>query len=257
MDRKSLLLKLNEILLEELPQFSSQVATFQPDSWERFHILVNLRPAAAATETFLNLQDQLLKLEVSRKGVTHFRDLTPVEPNIYLWQGDISTLDVDSIVNAANGALQGCFVPLHKCIDNIIHTYAGVQLRLECAKIIEQQGYPETVGKAKLTSAYNLPCRYVIHTVGPFISSTPTSEECDLLASSYRSCLELATENSIHSIAFCCISTGVFNFPNDLAAEIAIDTVRKFLKAESKIDVIFNVFKEIDLQIYRKLLDLS
>ncbi|MGN0977304.1 MAG: protein-ADP-ribose hydrolase [Faecousia sp.] len=160
-----------------------------------------------------------------------------------------------AIVNAANSGMTGCYQPCHACIDNCIHTYAGVQLRLECAGLMARQGYEEPVGQAKITPAYNLPCDYVIHTVGPTVQGTLTRAHCDLLASCYRSCLKLAEENRVSSIAFCCISTGVFRFPNDRAAEIAVKTVREY-KSEtgSKIEVIFNVFKEQDEKLYRQLL---
>ena len=175
--------------------------------------------------------------------------------SIQLWQGDITTLRCDAIVNAANSGMTGCYVPCHACIDNCIHTYAGVQLRLECARLMNEQGHLEGTGRAKITPAYNLPCRYVIHTVGPIASDTVTKNEKELLSSCYRSCLELAEKYSAESIAFCCISTGEFHFPNDKAAEIAVQTVREYKKQEnSKIEVIFNVFKDIDLKIYQDLL---
>ena len=174
---------------------------------------------------------------------------------IYLWRGDITTLECGAIVNAANSGMTGCYQPCHNCIDNCIHTYAGVQLRLKCAEIMAEQGYEEPTGQAKITLAYNLPCEYVIHTVGPIVQGKLTQEHCRQLESCYRSCLKLADKNDVGSIAFCCISTGVFMFPNDKAAEIAVGTVQKY-KAEtgSKIEVVFNVFKEYDEAIYRKLL---
>ena len=174
---------------------------------------------------------------------------------IYLWQGDITTLRCDAIVNAANSGMLGCFVPCHGCIDNAIHTFAGVQLRLACARIMDEQGRQEETGGAKLTPAFNLPCRYILHTVGPIVSGRLTQRDCDLLASCYRSCLELAEENHIKSVAFCCISTGEFHFPNRQAAEIAVNTVMEFKeKTPSNMEVIFNVFKDMDAAIYRALL---
>ena len=162
---------------------------------------------------------------------------------------------LEQSLNAANSGMTGCYQPCHSCIDNCIHTYAGVLLRLKCAEIMGQQGYEEPTGQAKITSAYNLPCDYVIHTVGPIVRGELTREHCALLESCYRSCLKLADENGVGSIAFCCISTGVFMFPNDKAAEIAVDTVRKYkTETGSKIEVVFNVFKECDEAIYRKLL---
>mgnify|MGYP004524758729 FL=1 len=189
------------------------------------------------------------------KGVTDISALTPIQPDIYLWQGDITTLKCDAIVNAANNQMLGCFCPNHGCIDNAIHTFAGVQLRLDCAELMKKQGHEEPTGQAKITPAYNLPCRFVIHTVGPIVYGRLTDKDCELLRSCYRSCLKVADENSLKSIAFCCISTGEFHFPNERAAEIAIDTVKKYkAETQSEIKVIFNVFKDTDYKIYRELL---
>lgn len=187
--------------------------------------------------------------------MTSVADLQPLQPSIYLWQGDITTLQCDGIVNAANSQMLGCFCPNHGCIDNAIHTFAGVQLRSACAELMRKQGHEEETGKAKITPAYNLPCRYVLHTVGPIVSGRLTQQDCGLLASCYRSCLELAEQNSLKSIAFCCISTGEFHFPNDKAAEIAIHMVKEYkAQTHSRIEVSFNVFKELDYNIYRELL---
>lgn len=217
--------------------------------------LMNVRPPVPASEKFLEVQDAYLQERLAQRGVTKLKDLTPVKPGLYLWQGDITTLAVDGIVNAANSQMLGCFVPCHGCIDNAIHTYAGVQLRLECAQIMAQQNGEEPTGRAKITKAYNLPCRYVLHTVGPIIYGTVTQTDEELLASCYRSCLDLAGANGLHSIAFCCISTGEFRFPNELAAEIAIRTVRAWQEQNpDQMEVIFNVFKERDYEIYRNLL---
>lgn len=217
--------------------------------------LLNIRMPKSCDQTFLTIQNEYLVEETAQKGITDSEHLVPVTDRICLWQGDITTLKCDAIVNAANSGMTGCYVPNHRCIDNCIHSFAGVQLRLECAEIMQKQGYPEPTGTAKLTSAYNLPCKYVIHTVGPIVSDKLTKEHCKKLGGCYKSCLELAAQNDIESIAFCCISTGEFRFPNDRAAEIAVSTVRKFL-AENKTvkKVIFNVFKDTDRQIYEKLL---
>ena len=217
--------------------------------------LMNVRPAKQISPEFLSVQDEYLRQELSEAGVTHVEDLQPVSGDLYLWQGDITKLSCGAIVNAANSGLTGCYVPNHACIDNCIHTYAGVQLRLDCAEIMEKQGHEEPTGQAKLTRAYNLPCSFVLHTVGPIVTGEPTKEDEQLLASCYRSCLSLAEENGVKSIAFCCISTGVFHFPNERAAEIAIDTVRQY-KSEtgSEMKVIFNVFKDLDKEIYERLL---
>lgn len=217
--------------------------------------LMNIRPPRTVSEEFLEVQDAYLQEELKGKGVVSVSDLSPVQPGIYLWQGDITRLSADAIVNAANSAMLGCFVPCHGCIDNAIHSAAGVELRLECARIMEKQKAEEPAGRAKITKAYNLPCRYVLHTVGPIIYSEVTQRDCRLLSDCYRSCLELADKQRLKSIAFCCISTGEFHFPNREAAEIAIQTVREFREEhESCPEVVFNVFKDQDYEIYRRLL---
>lgn len=217
--------------------------------------LFNIRPPMPASQEFLSVQDAYLQQETRRKGVTDLSDLAPVQPGLYLWQGDITTLRCDAIVNAANSRMLGCFCPNHGCIDNAIHTFAGVQLRLECAQLMARQGHPEPTGQAKVTQAYNLPCQYVLHTVGPIITGRVTSRDEALLAACYRACLEAAQERGIPSVAFCCVSTGEFHFPNRRAAEIALKTVRGFQKeTSSQIEVIFNVYNDADLQIYRELL---
>ena len=217
--------------------------------------LMNIRLPQTVSEEFLEVQDAYLQEELKGKGVVSVSDLSPVQPGIYLWQGDITRLSADAIVNAANSAMLGCFVPCHGCIDNAIHSAAGVELRLECARIMEKQKAEEPAGRAKITKAYNLPCRYVLHTVGPIIYSEVTQRDCRLLSDCYRSCLELADKQRLKSIAFCCISTGEFHFPNRKAAEIAIQTVREFREEhESCPEVVFNVFKDQDYEIYRRLL---
>ena len=217
--------------------------------------LMNTRLPRETGAEFLRVQDDYLRGEIAARGITDIAALTPVRPGLYLWQGDITTLKCDAIVNAANSGMTGCYIPNHRCIDNAIHTYAGVELRLACEKLMERQGYPEPAGQAKITPAFNLPCRYVLHTVGPIISGKVTKQDEKLLASCYRSCLELAAEKGLKSVAFCCISTGEFHFPNDLAAEIAVRTVTDFLKRDTSIQkVIFNVFKDTDKTIYERLL---
>lgn len=213
--------------------------------------LLNLRPPMPAGEEFLRVQDAYLREETARRGITNYKDLRPLGDGIYLWQGDITTLECGAIVNAANSQLLGCFRPSHGCIDNAIHTFAGVQLRLECAEIMKRQGHEEPAGRAKITGAYNLPCERILHTVGPIISGEVTPQDEKQLEDCYISCLELAKGNGIESVAFCCISTGVFSFPDRRAAEIAVETVRKY---KDDIEVIFNVFKDSDYQIYQELL---
>ena len=215
--------------------------------------LFNIRMPRAVSDEFLQIQDEYLQEENRRKGITDIADLEPVQNNIYLFQGDITTLKCDAIVNAANSQMLGCFNPCHGCIDNAIHTYSGIQLRNTCYELMKAQGYDEPTGQAKITPAYNLPCKYVIHTVGPIVSGYLTEEDCELLKSCYLSCLNEAVKNDLKSIAFCCISTGVFGFPKREAAKIAVNTVKEYQK-EHEIEVIFNVFTDSDKQIYRELL---
>ena len=217
--------------------------------------LFNVRMPAPVSEDFLRVQDEYLQEEAARKGITDIADLEPVQKGIYLWQGDITTLKCDAIVNAANSQMLGCFNPCHGCIDNAIHTYAGVQLRNACDQLMTAQGHEEPTGQAKITPAFNLPCKYVIHTVGPIVDGRLTDENCELLKSCYLSCLNEAVKNNLKSIAFCCISTGVFGFPQKEAAQIAVQTVMDYKeKNNSDIKVIFNVFKNEDLAIYKKVL---
>lgn len=217
--------------------------------------LLNVRPPKKSSTEFLEVQDAYLQEETKEKGIVKIKDLMPVQDGISVWQGDITTLECDAIVNAANSGMTGCYVPNHACIDNCIHTFAGVQLRFRCAEIMEMQGHEEATGQAKITPAYNLPCRYILHTVGPIIQDKVTEKDCTLLASCYQSCLELAAAYELESVAFCCISTGVFHFPNDRAAEISVQTVQEFLKKQTSVKkVIFNVFKDMDKEIYEQLL---
>ena len=217
--------------------------------------LFNIRMPKDTSAEFLKIQDAYLQEENRRKGITDLADLEPVQDGIYLWQGDITTLKCGAIVNAANSQMLGCFQPCHGCIDNAIHTYSGVQLRCKCNELMKAQGFDEPTGQAKITPAYNLPCKFVIHTVGPIVGGYLTQDDCELLKSCYLSCLKLAEENGVDSIAFCCISTGVFGFPQREAAKIAVDTVKEYKEENrSDIKVIFNVFKDNDLAIYREVL---
>lgn len=212
--------------------------------------LMNIRPPLPIKNQILEVQNTYLQEELHDKIVS-LSSLTPIKPNLYLWQGDITTLGVDAIVNAANSDMLGCFQPCHSCIDNIIHTYAGVQLRIACHEIMFLQGKQETTGNAKITSAYNLPSNYVIHTVGPIVRTTLDTHHKEGLQKCYESCLHLALDKKLHSIAFCCISTGEFHFPQDVACDIATETVATFLKKHpNQLDVIFNVFKDEDLKLY-------
>lgn len=256
MDQTERRIFLIRALLREEPRYRNvKVPADEKEQKDLLRSLMNVRMPRAVSEEFLTVQNEYLKAAAAEKGTTRLDELTPVDGDLYLWQGDITTLECDAIVNAANSGMTGCYRPLHNCIDNCIHTYAGVQLRLRCAELMAAQGHEEPTGQAKITPAYNLPCKYVLHTVGPIVDGRLTQEHCDLLASSYRSCLTLAEENGCGSIAFCCISTGVFGFPKREAAEIAVQTVRDY-KAEknSGVKVIFNVFKDDDRAIYEALL---
>lgn len=245
-----------EELLKEQPRYrDTEIPKGEREQKKLLRSLFNIRMPKAASREFLEVQDDYLQTEIAEKGITDFKSLTPVQKDIYLWRGDITTLRCGAIVNAANSRLLGCFCPCHGCIDNAIHTYSGIQLRAACAELMRKQGREEETGKAKITEAFNLPCGYVLHTVGPIIRGRLTKADTELLASCYVSCLELAEKNNIKSVAFCCISTGEFRFPNDKAAETAVETVCEYKELnESGIEVIFNVFKQTDYEIYRRLL---
>lgn len=217
--------------------------------------LMNIRLPEEADEEFLQIQDAYLSEVNENKGIVTIADMDEIQSDIYIWKGDITRLQVGAIVNAANSGMTGCYHPCHNCIDNCIHTYAGIQLRTYCNDMMLKQGYEEPTGQAKITPAFNLPCDYVIHTVGPIVQGILTEKHERLLISCYESCLHIADENEVMSIAFCCISTGVFSFPNNIAAKLAVQTVKKY-KADtnSKIKVIFNVFKEDDERFYKQLL---
>lgn len=251
---------LNQILLEEMPEYRAQAAQFSQEETAQRRLLrslMNLRPPMPLDPEFLAAQDQLLSAEREERGVVDGEALpaAAAHPRLAVWQGDITRLRADAIVNAANSALLGCFCPCHGCIDNAIHSAAGLQLRDECSQIMQAQGRPEPNGRARLTRGYNLPAKYVLHTVGPMIHGRVTRRDREELTSCYRSCLELAAEHGLEIVAFCCISTGEFHFPNQEAAEIAVNTVIEFLQHNTSIrKVIFNVFKDIDAQIYRDLL---
>lgn len=242
-------------LLQETQEPSLTIPTDSLAQKQLLRGLMNIRPPHPISQSFLHIQDAYLQEEQRKKGIVSLDTLSPIQPGIYLWRGDITTLSCDAIVNAANSGMTGCYVPNHHCIDNCIHTFAGVQLRLACANLMQQQGYAEPAGQAKITPAYNLPCRYVLHTVGPIISGSVSRNDRAALASCYHSCLELAAAHQLESVAFCCISTGEFHFPNEQAAEIAVQTVQQFLRQETSVkQVIFNVFKDVDQAVYKRLL---
>lgn len=262
MNRREQLQYLNQFLLAEMPQFQEQADAVPDDDISQRRLLrslMNVRPPLPLSPDFLKVQDALLSAEALEKGIVDADRLPPVssDPRLAIWQGDITRLRTDAIVDADNSALLGCFVPCHGCIDNAIHSAAGLQLRDECYRLMLAQGHTEPNGSAKLTGGYNLPARYVLHTVGPIVQRRVSRKDRSDLAACYHSCLQLAAAHNLQSVAFCCISTGEFHFPNQEAAEIAVRTVKEFLNQQtSSIEkVIFNVFKNTDLKIHRHLLE--
>lgn len=260
MDRLEEILYLNEILLTELPDLRDQAAAFPREAAAQRRLLrglMNVRPPLPLAPEFLRVQDALLSAERKERGVVDVWSLPAnrAEPRLALWRGDVTRLNADAVVNAANSALLGCFHPCHGCIDNAIHSAAGLQLRRACKELMDAQGCEEPVGRAKVTPGYNLPARYVLHTVGPYVAGALTEDHRRALASCYRACLDAAEGAGCRSVAFCCISTGEYRFPNREAAEIAVDTVRTWLERGRHVErVIFNVFKDLDQQLYRELL---
>ena len=256
-----------DYLIKEDPQYSElEIPNTEREKRDLFRALRNVRPPKPVSEDFLRLQDEELQTQLQEKGIVELDAVRQFsifnsQFSISLWQGDITQLKVDAIVNAANAQMLGCFHPLHKCIDNAIHSAGGVQLREECHKMMIRQGHDEPTGQAKITKAYNLPCKYVIHTVGPIVlNGIPTTLQKEQLSSCYRSIMQLVDENRLESVAFCCISTGEFRFPNQLAAEIAVKTVMDFLVGHPETtikQVVFNVFKDVDKRVYEKILKIT
>lgn len=246
---------INELIKEDSRYSGVVIPETSSGRRELLRGLMNIRAPRPVRADILSIQDEYLRTETLMKGVTDERDIPEVRSGIAIWQGDITTLKCGAIVNAANSGMTGCYIPNHRCIDNAIHTYAGMQLRLCCDDMMKKQGYEEPAGCAKITEAYNLPSEYIIHTVGPIIKDRVRKKDEELLHSCYSSCLELAADNSVESIAFCCISTGEFHFPNKQAAEIAVKAVEEFMERRSSIrKVIFNVFKDEDRKIYEDIL---
>lgn len=260
MRKRSLLKHLVSVLVDERARMMGEpMGIAIPEDidglWTLFRVLVNIRPPAPAMPAFLDMQDELLRGITAEKGIATVGDAmpAPADARLRLWRGDITAFAADAIVNAANSQMLGCWQPGHHCIDNAIHTFAGIQLRQECADMMREQGHEEPTGRAKITRAYNLPAKRIIHTVGPIANGNPSDEHRAQLAQCYRSCLECAVENGLTSIAFCCISTGVFGFPQEEAARIAVSAVRSWLDehAEARVIVVFNVFGEYDEVLYR------
>lgn len=241
------------ILLEE----RNEIAAFSyPYKVKRDLIwgYLNERMPMPVSERFLSLQDRLFGSETLERGIVDAASFD-YHNGIALWQGDITRLCADAIVNAANNALLGCFIPHHKCIDNVIHSRAGVQVRLDCSKIMGAQGEAEPAGCAKITLAYNLPSKYIIHTVGPMVGLKAEEEDERVLRNCYLSCLNLAREMQLKSIVFCCISTGIFGYPSDEAAAVAVGAVKNWLlETNYPIQVVFDVFLDKDKKIYEDVL---
>ena len=251
---------INYLLSEKAHYAGTQIPDDEEEQKLLLRALLNVRLPEPISDEFLKIQDEYLTERKIEKGIVPLESLNfqsingELQNQIAIWQGDITRIATDAIVNAANSGMTGCYGPNHACIDNAIHTYSGVQLRLECDRLIKEQGHEEPTGQAKITLAYNLPSKYVIHTVGPIVQGALESRHKAALKSCYRKCLEIAVKNKCESIAFCCISTGVFLFPHEKAAEIAVSTVKEFLtETKSTIKVVFNVFKDKDFEIYTKL----
>lgn len=253
-------------LQEEMPEYGRyEIPADDQGQRDLLRALFNVRLPAPASQEFLKVQDEYLSLRAEEKGIADISDLSPVplDPRLYLWQGDITTLRCDAVINAANSQMTGCYRPLHNCEDNIVGTFSGVELRwdtyqkMEALRKINGQDYQQPTAVPMITPAYNLPSRYIIHVVGPIVSPFLKKEHKDQLAACYRNCLDIAAEHGCESIAFCCISTGVFMFPQNKAAEIAVKTVRGWLNGHPDScmkKVIFNVFKDSDMEIYRNIL---
>ena len=263
-----------DALKEDSIQYKNlQVGNSETEKRNAVRSLMNVRMPRSISDDFLEVQDIFLQEEAKEKGIVTLVEIPTVKDayesqrsfadRMSIWQGDITRLQVGAIVNAANSQMIGCFVPCHRCIDNAIHSAAGVQLRNECNHIMNQRRirfgrqYEEPTGTATLTSAYNLPCKYVIHTVGPIVYGRLTEALKEDLRNCYRNVLQCCMEHEINSVAFCCISTGEFHFPNDIAAQIAVETTEQFFAQNENCGierVIFNVFKELDYNIYREIL---
>lgn len=248
---------IKELIKEKKELDSIKIPSSFDEKRKLFRALMNIRSPGTISKKFIEIQNNFLSEEAKVKGIVELSAIAeyPNLKKISLWKGDITTLKVDGIVNAANSQMLGCFIPNHSCIDNAIHSSAGIQLREECNNITKKQGFLEPVGLAKITKSYNLPCKYVLHTVGPNITEYLTEKNCLELASSYKSCFNLATMKNLESLAFCCVSTGEYGFPKEIAAKIATSTIIDLLKTPNSFKrIIFNVFTDEDYEIYSKIL---
>ena len=244
-----LLFLINYLIEEGKYNIDIESKNNEEELYNYFRYLINIRCPKTISEEYLKIEDEYLQERLKNKIITNIDDIKPINNNLCLWKGDITTLKIDAIVNAANSAMLGCFVPLHKCIDNAIHSAAGTRLRLYCNDMMK--GTSEETGKCKITPAFNLPSKYILHTVGPIIQNEVSKNDEELLYKCYKSCLETAKNNGIKSIAFCCISTGEFRFPNKLASDIAIKATKSFLNENDyDIKILFNVFKDLDYELY-------
>lgn len=263
MDQKERLIYLISYLMEEnaqgqgievkplLPLDEKQLTTM-------FRGLINTRLPYPVSDEFLEVQDDFLQEWHSERGGNTLEDTLKVEPQIYLWQGDITSLEVDAIVNAANSEFLGCFIPNHRCIDNEIQTKGGYQIRLDVAAVRQEQGRKEPIGRAKITSGHNLPAKYIIHTVAPITMGKVSAVKSHMLAECYQSILKLADDQQLETLALCCIGTGQFGFPQKEAADIAVQTVKDYLQeSQSELKIIFNVFEDKDLEIYKEKLKVN
>ncbi len=240
--------RLIEILCAERGENTPMLSEKQKHNY--FRALCNVRMPKPLSDEFIKLQDEYLSEQTQKRGIFDINELS-FNSGIALWQGDITRLNSDAIVNACNSALLGCFQPLHNCIDNCIHSFAGVQVRLDCNKIM--QGKDEPNGQVKVTSAYNLPSKYIFHTVGPIVYGNVTKQNESDLKNCYLACLNKAREMQLKSIAFCCLSTGVFGYPKDKACKLAVQTVKDWLmQTNNDIKVIFNVFTDEDRCYYER-----
>lgn len=254
-----------DYLLEKFKEDSGRYRNLQvgesiDDKRVALRSLMNIRMPGAMDDEILRIQDEYLSARIREKGIVALDSIPKVADKLSIWQGDITLLAVDAIVNAANSQMLGCFVPMHTCIDNCIHTFAGVQLRLECHNKMEElrsihgQSYEQPTSVPMLTDGYNLPAKKVIHVVGPIVSGSLDAGHEKALADCYTNVLDMCLANRLRSVAFCCISTGVFHFPNRRAAEIATGMVKGWLKEhpEAMDRVIFNVFKDKDKEYYEQ-----
>lgn len=248
MAQNEILDRLIQILCEERGEAVPSISDEQkPDL---FRALCNVRPPMPATKEFLRLQDEYLSQRTKERGVVDVNEFV-YRDGIALWRGDITRLNADAVVSACNSALLGCFHPLHNCIDNVIHSAAGVQVRLDCNAVM--RGSEEQNGRAKVTKAYNLPSRYIFHTVGPIVYGGVTEQNCRDLESCYLSCLKMAVEMKLSTLAFCCISTGEYRYPKNEACRLAVQKVKKWkLETGSSLKIIFNVFLKEDEALYER-----